>query len=186
MSAVRLKEKYNKDIVPKLKEELKYTSTMQVPRVEKVVLNMGVGASTKDIKVLDTAVAELTIIAGQKPVIKRAKKSIAGFKLREGVPIACTVTLRGKRMYQFLDKLFNIVLPRIRDFKGIYASSFDSKGNLNIGMKEQIVFPEIDYDKITRTQGLNITIVTTAKSDEVAKKLLIEMGLPIAKEAKKH
>lgn len=182
MSSVRLKEKYSKDVVPKLKEELKYTSVMQVPKVEKVVLNMGVGASTKDIKILDTAVEELTTISGQKPVIKRAKKSIAGFKLRENVPIACMVTLRGKRMYQFLDKLFNIVLPRIRDFKGVSSSAFDGKGNLNIGIKEQIVFPEIDYDKVTRTQGLNITIVTTAKSNEVAKKLLVALGLPIAKE----
>jgi large subunit ribosomal protein L5 len=174
----RLKEKYGKVVVPAMMKAYKYKNVMQVPKVDKVVVNMGVGAASQNIKLLDAAVEELTRITGQKPMITRAKKAISNFKIRENMPIGAAVTLRGTRMYEFLDRLINIALPRIRDFRGVPTRSFDGRGNYTLGVKEQIIFPEIDYDKITRVQGLDISIVTTAKSDEEGKALLREMGMP--------
>ena len=174
----QLKQIYEEEVVPKLVETLKYNNKMQVPKVEKIVLNMGLGEAIHNIKLLDAAVEELKLIAGQKPVITRAKKSIAAFKLREGMPIGCMVTLRRKRMYDFLSKLVNIALPRVRDFRGISGKAFDKRGNYTIGVKEQIIFPEIDYDKIDRIKGLNITIVTTAETDREGKELLRLLGMP--------
>ena len=174
----QLKEFYFKEVVPKLKETFKYKNIMEVPRLEKVVLNMGLGAAIQDVKILDSASAELQLIAGQHPVITRAKKSIAAFKLREGMPIGCMVTLRRLRMYDFFYKLVNIALPRVRDFRGISGKAFDGRGNYSLGIKEQIIFPEIDYDKIDKIKGLNITIVTSAKTDEEGKLLLKLMGMP--------
>jgi large subunit ribosomal protein L5 len=162
----RLKDKYNNEVVPALIKEFGYTSAMAVPKIKKVVLNMGMGEAIFNIKVLDKAVEELTLIAGQKAVIRKAKKSIAGFKLREGMPIGCSVTLRRDRMYDFLDKLFNVTLPRVRDFRGLPNKSFDGRANCSIGIKEHIIFPEIEYDKIDKVKGLNITIVTSGKTDE--------------------
>lgn len=180
----RLKEKYQKEVCPKLKEIFNYTNPMALPKVAKVVLNMGVGAATQNSKLLDSAVAELTLIAGQKPVITRARKSISNFKLREGVPIGTTVTLRGDRAYFFLDKLFNIVVPRIRDFRGLSPKSFDGRGNYSMGLQEQLVFPEIKYDNVDKVQGMNITIVTTARTDGEARELLALMGMPFRKQQK--
>ena len=176
-----LKEVYEKEIVPALTEKFKYTSRMQVPKLEKIVLNMGVGDATTDSKYLDAAVKELTVIAGQKPVVTKAKKSIAGFKLREGNKIGCKVTLRGERMYVFLEKLINIALPRVRDFRGISKGSFDGRGNYTLGIKEQLIFPEVDYDQVIKTRGLDIVIVTTANTNEEALELLSGFGLPFKK-----
>ena len=174
----QLKEFYDKEAVPKLIETFKYKNIMEVPRLEKVVLNMGLGEAIQNIKLLDSASAELQIIAGQHPVITRAKKSIAAFKLREGMPIGCMVTLRRVRMYDFFYKLVNVALPRVRDFRGISGQAFDGRGNYSLGIKEQIIFPEIDYDKIDKIKGLNISVVTSAKTDEEGKELLRLLGMP--------
>ena len=174
----RLKETYQTDLMPALTKEFRYTSPMEVPRLEKIVLNMGLGEAIQNIKVLDAAMEELTLIAGQRPVVTRARKSIATFKLREGMPIGCMVTLRKGRMYDFFDKLVNVALPRVRDFRGLSDKALDGRGNFTLGIKEHIIFPEIDYDKIDKIKGLNITIVTTAKTDEEGKALLKMMGMP--------
>jgi len=174
----QLKTFYQKEVVPKLMDTFKYKNVMQVPRLEKVVLNMGLGEAIQNIKLLDSASEELKIIAGQNPVITRAKKSIAAFKLREGMPIGCMVTLRRARMYDFFYKLVNIALPRVRDFRGISGKAFDGRGNYSLGIKEQIIFPEIDYDKIDRIKGLNISVVTSAATDEEGKELLRLLGMP--------
>ena len=174
----RLKDKYNNEVVPALIKEFGYTSAMAVPRIKKVVLNMGLGEAIYNIKVLDNAAEELSLIAGQKAVIRKAKKSIAGFKLREGMPIGCTVTLRREKMFDFLDKLFNVALPRVRDFRGLPNKSFDGRANCSLGIKEHIIFPEIEYDKIDKIKGLNITIVTSGKSDEEGMFLLKSLGMP--------
>jgi large subunit ribosomal protein L5 len=174
----QLKTYYEKEVVPKLIENFNFESTMQVPRLDKVVLNMGVGEANQNIKLLDAAVEELKIISGQKPVIRRAKKSIAAFKLREGQPIGCMVTLRRNRMYDFYNKLVNVALPRVRDFRGLSAKALDGHGNYTIGIREQIIFPEIDYDKIDKIKGLNVTIVTTAKNNEEGRMLLKLLGMP--------
>ncbi|MEA3441892.1 MAG: 50S ribosomal protein L5 [Chloroflexota bacterium] len=180
--ASRLKEKYFKEIVPELKERLGYTNVMQLPRLEKVVINIGLGEATQNPKALEAAESDLTMICGQHPVITKAKKSIASFKVRSGMPIGMMATLRGKKMYDFLDKLINIVLPRFRDFRGLSKNSFDNQGNYNIGIKEQIVFPEVDYDKIDKLRGLQVTIVTTAKNRDEAKSLLELMGMPLRRD----
>jgi large subunit ribosomal protein L5 len=174
----RLKEKYEKEVVPALIKEFGYKSTMAVPRLKKVVLNMGVGEAIYNVKALDKSVEELTLIAGQKAVITKAKKSIASFKLREGMPIGCTVTLRRERMYDFLDKFFNIALPRLRDFRGVPEKIFDGRGNCTVGIREQIIFPEIEYDKIEKIRGLNVSIVTTGRNDEESFALLKHLGMP--------
>lgn len=174
----RLREMYDTQVVGNLTQKFSYRSVMQVPRVEKIVINMGVGEATQNEKLLDNAVADLTLIAGQKPVVTRAKKSIAGFKLREGQKIGAKVTLRGERMYYFLDKLFNVALPRVRDFRGISPKSFDGRGNYTLGVREQLIFPEIDYDKIDKVRGMDVVIVTTAQTDEEARALLTELGAP--------
>ena len=174
----RLKDFYKEQVVPLLMKQFEYGSSMEVPRVTKVTLNMGVGEAIADKKVIEHAVADLTKVAGQKPVITKAKKAIAGFKIRQGYPIGCMVTLRGARMYEFLDRLVTVALPRVRDFRGISGRSFDGRGNYNIGLKEQIIFPEIDYDKIDRLRGLNISIATTAKNDAEAKALLSAFKFP--------
>ena len=174
----QLKEFYEKEAVPKLTKTFNYKNIMQVPRLEKVVLNMGLGEAIQNIKLLDAAAAELQIIAGQHPVITRAKKSIAAFKLREGMPIGCMVTLRRNRMYDFFYKLVNVALPRVRDFRGISGKAFDGRGNYSLGIKEHIIFPEIDYDKIDKIKGLNISVVTSARSDEEGKELLRLLGMP--------
>ena len=177
----RLVEKYQKTVIESLMKQFNYSSVMQCPKIEKVVINMGVGDAIANPKALDEAVAELTQLAGQKPVITKAKKSIANFKLREGMPIGCKVTLRGERMYEFLDKLFNISLPRVRDFRGVSTTAFDGRGNYTLGVKEQIIFPEINFDKVSKVRGMDIVIVTTANTDEEAKALLAGMGMPFAK-----
>ena len=177
----RLKQKYDSEVVSKLQEEYKYGSVMEVPHLEKVVINVGVGDATQNSKLLDDAVRDLTIISGQKPVITKAKKSIASFKLREGQSIGCKVTLRGNRMYEFLDKLFTISLPRVRDFRGVSKNSFDGKGNYTLGVREQLIFPEIDFDKVSKIRGMDIVIVTTAKSDKEAYTLLEALGMPFHK-----
>ncbi len=174
----RLKEKYLQEVVPSMKETFAYKSVMQVPKVEKVVVNMGVGDAKDNPKLLDSAVEELGLITGQKPVVTRAKKSIAAFKLREGMPIGTKVTLRGEHMWDFLDKLFNISLPRVRDFQGVPSDSFDGRGNYTLGLKEQLVFPEIDYDKVEKVRGMDVVIVTTAKTDQEAHELLKLLGMP--------
>ncbi|UHA71715.1 50S ribosomal protein L5 [Paenibacillus sp. 481] len=179
--AARMKERFLNEITPALMQKFNYTTVMQVPKVEKVVINMGMGEAVSNSKVLDVAVAELQLIAGQKPVITRAKKSIAGFKLREGMPIGVKVTLRGERMYHFLDKLFNVTLPRVRDFRGISNKAFDGRGNYTLGLKEQIIFPEIEYDKVDKVRGMDIVIVTTAKTDEESRELLTQLGMPFVK-----
>ena len=175
----RLQEYYEKEVVPQLMKEMGYKNPMQVPRLVKIVINMGIGEATQNIKVLDAAVEELAIIAGQRPIIRRAKKSIAAFKLKAGMPIGCKVTLRRERMYDFLDKLIHFALPRVRDFKGLSAKSFDGRGNYSIGIREHIIFPEINYDKIDKIKGMNITFVTTAKTDKEGKALLKKLGLPL-------
>jgi large subunit ribosomal protein L5 len=173
----RLKEKYSKEIVPAMVKEFSYKSVMQVPKLKKVILNMGIGEAIHNIKVLDSAVEELTLIGGQKAVITRARRSIASFKVREGMPIGCMVTLRDERMYYFLDKLFNVALPRVRDFRGLSDKAFDGHGNYTLGIKDEIIFPEIDYDKIDKVKGLNITIVTSANTDAEGRFMLEKMGL---------
>jgi large subunit ribosomal protein L5 len=177
----RLKEHYNKEVRRKLQEEFQIENPMAVPKVEKVVLNMGVGEAIQNSKILDSAVEELAIITGQKAVVTRAKKSIAAFKLREGVPIGTRVTLRGEKMYEFLDRLINIALPRVRDFRGVPAKSFDGRGNFTLGVRDHLIFPEIDAGKVGKVKGMNITIVTTAKTDEQARVLLRELGMPFGK-----
>lgn len=174
----RLFEKYQKEIVPELEKELGIDNPMAVPRLEKIIVNMGVGDAISNIKLLDAAKAELGLITGQLPGIGRAKKSISAFKLRKGVPIACYVTLRQQRMYEFFDRLVNIVLPRVRDFRGVPPNAFDGRGNYTLGMRDQLVFPEIDYTKIERPRGMNITIVTTARTDREARALLQKLGMP--------
>ena len=174
----RLKEFYRKEVAPALTAQFGYQTPMQVPRIEKIVLNMGVGEATADRKILDNAVADMTKISGQKPVITKARKAIAGFKIREGYPIGCMVTLRQERMYEFLDRLVTVALPRVRDFRGVSGRGFDGRGNYNMGIKEQIIFPEIEYDKIDAIRGMNITISTTAKTDEEAKALLSAFRFP--------
>lgn len=177
----RLQEKYNGEIVPALMEKFQYSSIMEVPKVEKIVINMGVGDAVSNPKALDNAVEELTAIAGQKPVITKAKKSIAGFKLREGMPIGSKVTLRRDRMYDFLDKLVSVSLPRVRDFRGISKKAFDGRGNYTLGVREQLIFPEVDYDKVNKVRGMDIVIVTTANTDEEARELLTLLGMPFSK-----
>ena len=177
----RLKEKYIKEVVPELKEKFGYKNVMQVPGLKKIVLNIGLGEATQNSKALESAETDLTAIAGQHPVITKSKKSIAVFKLREGMPIGIMVTLRGKRMYEFYDKLVSVVLPRIRDFQGLSPDSFDGQGNYTLGLKEQIVFPEIDYDKIDKLRGLEIVIVTSARNDEEGRSLLQSLGMPFRK-----
>jgi large subunit ribosomal protein L5 len=177
----RLQEKYQASVKPTLIKQFHYSSPMQAPVVEKVIVNIGVGEAINNSKALDDAVAELTMLTGQKPVITKAKKSIANFKLREGMAIGCKVTLRGERMYQFLDKLINIALPRVRDFQGVSSKAFDGRGNYTLGVKEQLIFPEIDYDKVNRVRGMDIVIVTTAKTDEEARVLLQQLGMPFRK-----
>ena len=174
----RLKEKYQKEVAPALTEKIGYKNVMQLPKVEKVIINMGVGEAVGNPKALDAAVTDLTAIAGQKPQLTRAKKSLAAWKLREGMPIGCKVTLRGTRMYQFLDKFMNVALPRVRDFRGVSEKAFDGRGNYAVGLREQLIFPEIDYDKIDKIRGMNIVIVTSAHTDEEAKELLRLMGMP--------
>ncbi|MGA2394635.1 MAG: 50S ribosomal protein L5 [Candidatus Lustribacter sp.] len=181
MAELRLKEKYRSQVAPQLKEKFGYKNVHQIPKFEKVVINMSVGDAISNSKALDVAVQELQTISGQKPVITKAKKSIAAFKLREGMNIGAKVTLRGERMYVFLDKLFNIVLPRIRDFRGLSRKSFDGRGNYNMGLREQLVFPEINFDKVDKARGMDIVIVTTAKNDEEATAFLESMGLPLQK-----
>lgn len=173
-----LKQYYENEVVPKLVEKFEYTNKMQIPKLEKIVLNIGLGEAIQNIKLLDSAAEELSLIAGQKPVVTRAKKSIAAFKLREGMPIGCMVTLRRGKMFDFLNKLMNIALPRVRDFKGISGKSFDGRGNYSLGIKEHIIFPEIEYDKIDQIKGLNVTVVTTANTDAEGKELLKLLGMP--------
>lgn len=175
---VRLKEKYIKEVAPALIKQFGYKNIMQAPRIEKAVINMGVGAAVQDPKQLDAAVGDMALIAGQKPVVTRAKKSVANFKIREGMRIGAKVTLRGDRMYEFFDKLVNVALPRVRDFGGVSPSSFDGRGNFAMGLKEQLIFPEIDYDKMDKVRGMDIVITTNAKTDEEAKALLQLMGMP--------
>ena len=177
----RLKEKYKKDIVPSLMEQFNYSSVMQVPRVEKICINQGVGDATGDKKLVDTAMSEISVIAGQKAVSVNAKRSVSNFKLREGMPIGVRVTLRGERMYEFLDRFIHVTLPRVRDFRGLNDKSFDGRGNYSMGITEQIVFPEIDIDKVNKITGMDITIVTTAQTDAEAYALLKEMGMPFKK-----
>ncbi len=177
----RLKEKYISEVTPSLIEKFNYTSVMQTPKVDKIVINMGVGDAVSNSKNLDKAVEELAIISGQKPIITKAKKSIAGFRLREGMPIGCKVTLRGERMYEFLDKLVSVSLPRVRDFQGISKKSFDGRGNYTLGVKEQLIFPEVDYDLVDKVRGMDIVIVTTANTDEEGRELLTQLGMPFQK-----
>jgi large subunit ribosomal protein L5 len=179
--AARLKDRFLNEVTPALMQKFNYTTVMQVPKIEKVVINMGVGDAVGNSKVIDSAVADLQTIAGQKPVVTRAKKSIAGFKVREGMPIGVKVTLRGDRMYHFLDKLFNVALPRVRDFRGVSNKAFDGRGNYTLGVKEQLIFPEIEYDKVDKVRGMDIVIVTTAKTDEESRELLTQMGMPFVK-----
>ena len=178
---IRLMERYQNDVVKSMMEKFNYSSRMQAPKIEKIVINIGVGDAVSNSKLLDEAVNELTLISGQKPIITRAKKSIAGFKLREGMPIGCKVTLRGERMYEFLDKLINISLPRVRDFRGVSNNSFDGRGNYTLGVKEQLIFPEINFDKVNKLRGMDIVFVTTAKTDEEGHELLAQLGMPFKK-----
>ncbi|MBR2758560.1 MAG: 50S ribosomal protein L5 [Exiguobacterium sp.] len=177
----RLQEKYKSDIVKAMMDKFNYDSVMQVPKIEKIVINMGVGDAVSNSKALDIAVEELTILSGQKPLVTKAKKSIAGFKLREGMPIGAKVTLRGERMYDFLDKLVTVSLPRVRDFRGVSKKAFDGRGNYTLGVKEQLIFPEIDYDKVSKVRGMDIVVVTTANTDEEARELLTLLGMPFQK-----
>jgi len=173
-----LRDRFYREIVPQLREQYGYKSFMQIPKVSKIIINMGLGEAIQNIKVLDSASAELAQISGQKPVVTRARRSIAAFKLRKGMPIGCMVTLRGNRMYEFFDKLVNVALPRVRDFRGVSSKALDGRGNYTLGIKEHIIFPEIDYDKIDKIKGMNITIVTTAGTDDEARTLLALMGMP--------
>lgn len=177
----RLKETYKETVVPALMEKFQYESIMQAPKVEKIIINMGVGEAKENAKFLEKAVEEMTLIAGQKPVTTKAKKSISNFKLREGMPVGCKVTLRGQHMYEFLDKLVNIALPRVRDFRGVSKTAFDGRGNYALGVKEQLIFPEINYDKIDKIRGMDIIITTTANTDEEALELLKLLGMPFSK-----
>ena len=177
----RLQEKYINEVVPAMTEKFGYKNVMQLPKIEKVIISMGVGEAAHNSKALDSAVADLTIIAGQKPVLTRAKKSLAAWKLRAGMPIGAKVTLRGERMYEFYDKLISIALPRVRDFRGVNPNSFDGRGNYTIGVKEQLIFPEINYDKVLKIRGMDIVIVTTARTDEEGRALLSYLGMPFAK-----
>jgi large subunit ribosomal protein L5 len=174
----RLKDYYAKDVVKALSEKFSYKNSMEVPKMVKIIVNMGLGEATQNVKVLDSAAAELAAITGQKPIVTKARKSISTFKLRQGMPIGCCVTLRRERMYEFFDRLVNVALPRVRDFRGINPGSFDGRGNFSLGLKEQIIFPEIDYDKIDKIRGMNIAVVTTAKTDDEARELLKLMGMP--------
>ena len=176
----RLQQKYQEEILPSLMKRFGYTSPMAVPRLTKIVVNMGLGEAVTDSKVLDRAVEELSVITGQKPVITKARKSIAGFKLRAGMPIGCMVTLRKQRMYEFLDRLMNIALPRVRDFKGVSPKAFDGRGNYTLGLREQIIFPEVNYDKIDKIRGLSVSVITTARTDEEGHQLLKEFGMPFS------
>lgn len=178
---IDVKEHYDKTVKPNLKKQFNYSNELQIPRIEKVVLNMGIGETTSSAKAIEGGVSDITTIAGQKPVIKRARKSIATFKLREGMPVGVSVTLRGKRMYYFLSKLMHIALPRIKDFRGLSPKSFDGRGNYSLGLKEQLIFPEISYDKIDATRGMDIAIVTTARTDQEGLALLKELGMPFKK-----
>ena len=179
--ASRLKEKYQQEVVPGLRKEFNYKNPMQVPGVHKVVVNIGLGEVIQNAKAMDAAVADLATITGQRPVITRAKRSVAAFKLREGMQIGCMVTLRGDNMFQFLDKLLNVALPRLRDFQGVSAEAFDGRGNYTLGLREQLVFPEIDYDKVDKVRGMEVSIVTTARTDEEGRQLLRLMGMPFRK-----
>ncbi len=176
----RLKDKYKSEAVPALQAKFKYSSCMQIPKLEKVVLNMGVGEVKDNPKAMDSAVSDMTLITGQKPVVTKAKKSVAAFKLRQGMNIGCKVTLRGERMYEFVDKLFNVAIPRVRDFRGVSNNSFDGRGNYSLGIKEQLIFPEVEYDKVDKVRGMDIVFVTTAKSDEEARELLKLLGMPFS------
>jgi large subunit ribosomal protein L5 len=176
----RLKNKYRDEVVPTMIKEFGYKNTMQVPRLEKITINVGVGEATQNVKAIDAAVAEITAIAGQKPVVTRAKKAIANFKLREGMPIGCMVTLRRERMYEFFDRLIHVALPRVRDFKGVSERSFDGRGNYSLGLREQIIFPEIQADKVEKSRGMTISISTTARTDQEGRALLRHMGMPFA------
>lgn len=176
----RLREKYDNEIITALREKFGYKSIMEVPRLEKVVLNMGVGDAKENSKLLDAAVNDMTLITGQKAVVTRAKKSVSNFKIRQNMPIGCKVTLRGAKMFEFVDKLFNVALPRVRDFKGVSNKSFDGRGNYSLGVKEQLIFPEVEYDKVEKIRGMDIIFVTTAKTDEEAKELLRLLGMPFA------
>jgi len=177
----RLREKFSNEIKKSMVEQFNYASVMQVPKIEKIVINMGLGEAASNSKVIDDAVADLTLITGQKPIVTRAKQSIAGFRLREGMPIGCKVTLRGEKMYDFLDKLINVALPRVRDFRGVSANAFDGRGNYTLGVKEQLIFPEIDFDKVSKVRGMDIVIVTTANTDEESRGLLKAFGMPFQK-----
>lgn len=179
--ASRLKEKYRKEVVPGLQKDFNYKNPMQVPGITKVVVNIGMGEVIQNAKAMDAAVADLATITGQRPVVTKAKRSVAAFKLREGMSIGCMVTLRGERMYYFLDKLINVALPRLRDFQGVSANAFDGRGNYTLGLREQLVFPEIDYDKVDRVRGMEVSIVTTAQTDEEGRRLLTLMGMPFKK-----
>jgi large subunit ribosomal protein L5 len=177
----RLKQKYLDEMVGRLQKQFGFTNVMEVPRLVKIVVNVGVNEAKTDIKYMDAALEELGIITGQKPLLKRAKKSVAGFKVREGMPVACSVTLRGARMWEFLDRVISVALPRIKDFQGISRRGFDGRGNYNLGLREQLIFPEINYDKVIRPRGMNISIVTTARNDEEAMALLTELGMPFTR-----
>ncbi len=181
--ASRLREHYQNDIVPALMREFEYSNIMQVPRLHKIVVNIGIGEAIQNAKALDNAVNDLTIITGQKPIVTRAKKSIAAFRVRTGMPVGVTVTLRGERMYEFLDRLMNAALPRVRDFRGVSTRAFDGRGNYTLGLREQLLFPEIDYDKIDKVRGLEVTIVTSARTDQEARRLLELMGMPFQRAA---
>ena len=174
----RLRERYEKEVIPAMQKEYSYKNVMAIPKLEKIVINMGVGEAIQNAKLLDSAAEELALIAGQKPVVTRAKKSIASFKLRKGMAIGCSVTLRSERMYEFFDRLVNIALPRVRDFRGLSSKSFDGRGNYTIGLRDQLIFPEIDYAKVTKIKGMNVSMVTTAKTDDEARTLLRLLGLP--------
>ena len=176
----RLREKYDNEVIQAMSEKFGYKSIMEVPKVEKIVINMGVGDAKDNSKLLDAAIKDLTIITGQKPIPTRAKKSVSNFKIRQGMPIGCKVTLRGVKMYEFVDKLFNVALPRVRDFKGVPGNAFDGRGNYSLGVKDQLIFPEIEYDKVEKVRGMDIIFVTTAKTDEEAKELLRLLGMPFA------
>ena len=177
---VRLKEQYTSEVAQAMMEKFGYKNVMEIPKIEKVVLNMGIGEAVANPKVIDSALADMTLISGQKPVVTRAKKSVAAFKIRAGMPIGAKVTLRGERMYYFLDKLFNVALARVRDFRGVSPKSFDGRGNYTLGIKEQLIFPEIEYDKVDKIRGMDIIVVTTAKTDEEARELLKLMGMPFS------
>jgi len=174
----RLKDRYQNEIAPALQQKFSYTNVMQIPKVDKIVINMGVGEAVQNSKAIDSAVADMMKLSGQKPVVTKAKKSIAAFKLREGMPIGCKVTLRGQRMYEFMDRLLNVALPRVRDFRGVSAKAFDGRGNYTLGIKEQLIFPEMEYDKIDKLRGMDVVFVTTAKTDEEARELLRGFGMP--------